>query len=66
MESSSCNNLIWFIMAVPNDVREFVKENAEMYRSIEELRQRREDVSHFEAQNPMPPEVEKILDALAN
>jgi hypothetical protein len=37
-----------------NDVREIVKENAALYRDAEESRQRREDLSHFEAQNPMP------------
>ena len=53
-------------MAVANDVRELVKENAALYRDSEETRQRREDLSHFEAQNPMPAEAEKILEALTN
>ena len=51
-------------MSNPTDIREFVKENAEMYRTAEELRQRREDVNHFEAQNPMPMPVERIFEAL--
>jgi hypothetical protein len=52
-------------MSNPYDIREFVKENAEIYRGAEEARQRHEDLSHFEAQNPMPVEAQKILEAIA-
>ena len=53
-------------MSNPNDIREIVKTNAELYREAEESRQRNEDVGHFIAQHPkIPVEEQKILEAMA-
>lgn len=48
----------------PTDVREFVKENAEMYRDAEESHQRHEDFGRFIQQNPTPLEEVKILEKM--
>jgi hypothetical protein len=52
-------------MSNPSDVREIIKELAPYYRETEEARQRKEDVSHFVAQNPVDPQVEKVLTRFA-
>ena len=50
----------------PIDAREIVKENAALYRDTEETRQRKEDMNHFIAQNPVDEQAEKILETLTN
>jgi regulator of sirC expression with transglutaminase-like and TPR domain len=49
----------------PNDIREIVKDNAHLYRESEDARQNKEDMSHFLAQNPQSPTVERIIENIA-